>query len=180
MRVSEIDCKYQDEFDDISSWSAARYNEMFSEYFGEMHQLYERLSSSIKPITDDELEVILSTIPLRLYAAAETLNSLKVRIEVIKLHIKQDKHDSLANSDATSQASRREEASFSVIEDELLLKVYSSLVERVEGEISASKELIMSAKKIWTSRREAENISNAAKDVALPDYSNMDGKEYIR
>lgn len=180
MQVSAIEATYKHEFDDISNWCTSKYNELFSEYFKEMHQLYGRFSSNIKPITDDELEVILTTIPLRLYAAAEKLNEIKVRIEVIKLHIKQDKHDSMLNSEATSQTARREEAAFSVIEDELLLKVYTSLVERIESEISASKELIMSAKKIWTSRREAENISNAAKDVNLPDYSDMDGKQYIK
>lgn len=180
MEVSSIDSKYQHEFDDVSNWIKFQYDNLFSEYFEEMHELYARLASSTKPITDDELETILSTIPLRLYGAAERLNDLKVRIEVIKLHIKKDKHDCLVNSEASSQTSKREEATFSVIEDELLLKVYSSLIERVEGEISASKELIMSAKKIWTSRREAENIGNAAKDVNLPDYTNLDEKQYIK
>lgn len=180
MKISAIDATYSEEFADISEWCNKTYSGMFSEYFKEMNNLYQRLSSSTKPITDDELETILGTIPLRLYAAAEKLNELKVRIEVIKLKIKQEKHDSLVNSDASSQTARREEAAYSVVEDEMLLKVYTSLVERVESEIAFSKELIMSAKKIWTSRREAENIGKAAKDVDLPDYSDMDGKSYIK
>lgn len=180
MKISTIDNMYKDEFDDISSWCELKYSSMFSEYFEEMHILYDRVSSNLKPITDAELETILTTLPLRLYGAAEKLNELKIRVEVIKLHVKQDKYDSMVNSEATSQTARKEEAAISVIEDELLLKVYSSLIERAESEISASKELIMSAKKIWTSRREAENVGNAAKNIDLPDYSEMDGKQYIK
>lgn len=180
MKISGIDASYSEDFTDISEWCSSIYDEMFASYFKEMQDLYIKLSSNHKPITDSELEEILSTIPLRLYAAAEKLNELKLRIEVIKLHIKQDKHDSLINSDASSQTARREEAAYSVIEDELLLKVYSSLMERVESEITFSKELIMSAKKIWTSRREAENIGKSAKSVDLPDYSDIDNKSYIK
>lgn len=180
MKLSAIDATYSEDFNDISEWCNKTYSDMFSEYFKEMENLYARLSSNTKPITDAELETILGTIPLRLYAVSEKLNELKIRIEIIKLNIKQEKHNSIMNSEASSQAARREEAAYSVIEDELLLKVYTSLIERVEGEISFSKELIMSAKKIWTSRREAENVGKSAKDVDLPDYSDMDGKTYIK
>ena len=180
MKISSIDATYKEEFTDISEWCDSIYSEMFSSYFQEMQNLYLKLASNYRPITDSELEEILSTVPLRLYAAAEKLNELKLRIEVIKLRIKQDKHTNLINSDASSQTARREEAAYSVIEDEMLLKVYTSLVERVESEISFSKELIMSAKKIWTSRREAENVGKPANSVDLPDYSDMDNKTYIK
>lgn len=180
MKISGIDAAYREDFADISEWCANIYDEMFSSYFKEMQDLYFKLSSKHRPITDSELEEILSTIPLRLYAASEKLNELKLRIEVIKLHIKQDKHTNLINSDASSQTARREEAAYSVIEDELLLKVYVSLMERVESEITFSKELIMSAKKIWTARRESENVGTSAKNVDLPDYSDIDNKTYIK
>lgn len=180
MKVSAINAMYEDSFNDISSWCNDLYNDMFLDYFSEMNTLYEKLSSTHKQITDDELEIILTSLPLNLYAAAEKVNELKLRIEVIKLNIKQDKHNALLNSDASSQIAKREEASYSVVEDELLLKIYTALIERVESEITFSKELIMSAKKIWTARREAENIGKAAEKVELPDYSDIENKSYIK
>lgn len=180
MKISTIEDSYSEDFDDILSWSRRTYDEMFSNFFEDMQELNKRLESTRRQITDDELEDILTTIPLKLYSAAEKLNELKLRIEVIKLRIKKDKHDSFANSDASSQVARKEEAALSVAEDEMLLKAYTSLIERVESEISFSKELIMSAKKIWTSRKEAENIGNSAKNTELPDYSDLDSKTYIK
>ena len=43
------------------------------------------------------------------------------------------------------------------IEDELMISIYSKLIERVNSQISYSKELIMSAKKLWDRRKEAES-----------------------
>ena len=142
MKISTIEDTYSEDFEDVLNWSKRTYDDMFSSFFEDMKELNKRLESNRRQITDDELENILTNIPLKLYSAAEKLNELKLRIEVIKLRIKKDKHASFANSDASSQVARKEEAALSVAEDEMLLKVYTSLIERVESEISFSKELL--------------------------------------
>lgn len=182
MNIQDIELQYDQDFHSVEKWNQDHYENVFSSYFSSVKSLASRLSSSFNPITDKELEEILSIVPLELFAVSEKLNDVKSRVEVIKLNIKQKKRDQLQVSEATSQAGRQADANASVIEDELLLHLYTSLIERVENEISASKELIMSAKKIWTSRREAENIANAAENTNLPDYSDMDSSKqsYIK
>lgn len=160
--------------EDVLNWCESEYNTYFSQYFGEMASLYSRIQSTYKPITDNELEQILTDIPLQLFAASEALSQYKARIEVLKLEIKQRKHDVYEASTETSQSARRDEAAYAVLEDEMLLKLYSLVVERVEHELSFSKELIMSAKKIWTARRETESVeavSSSRVADTLPDYS---------
>lgn len=177
MNLSDIDNKFEADFDDVDKWVDEHYTKSFSQYFDPVRKLISRMGDSFNPITDKELEEILSYIPLELFAVAEKLNDLKARIEVIKLRIKQEKRNNYINSEESSKADKQADAIYSVAEDEMLLRLYTSLIERVDSEISASKELIMSAKKIWTSRREAENIATAAEKTALPDYSDLDSQD---
>lgn len=182
MNFSSIDKKFEDDFNDVDAWIDEHYTQTFSKYFDPVRKLLARMGDSFKPITDDELEEILSYVPLELFAVSEKLNDIKARVEVIKLRIKQDRRSNYLSSDESSKADKQADANYSVAEDEMLLHLYTSLIERVDNEISASKELIMSAKKIWTSRREAENVANAAKNTDLPDYSDIDSSKqsYIK
>lgn len=183
MKVSDIESKYQEDFDDVDAWVKNRYEDVFAPYFYLVQELYKRMQSTTRQITDKELEEILSTVPLQMFAVAEELNNVKARMEVLKLEIKQKKNDIRASSTETSQTARNKQADEATAEDELLLKLYRSIVERVESQVSFSKELIMSAKKLWTSRRDAENIAQAAQNTELPDYSigDSDSKQsYIK
>ena len=69
-------------------------------------------------------------------------------------------------------------------EDKILILAYDNLITRVEKEMSYSRELIMSAKKIYDARRNTEQ-SNPVSEVNskqndLPDYySSTSGKQYI-
>ena len=69
-------------------------------------------------------------------------------------------------------------------EDKILILAYDNLITRVEKEMSYSRELIMSAKKIYDVRRNTEQ-SNPVSEVSskqndLPDYySSTSGKQYI-
>ena len=68
----------------------------------------------------------------------------------------------------------KEEAQALTLEDKLLVDFYDTIMERVSRQMSFSKELIMSAKKIWDARR-ADNaplpeVAIQDKTDKLPDY----------
>lgn len=169
----------------LREWSNEIYNARFAQYFASQRSLYAEMKSRSHPITDESLEHILTTLPLELFSAAEELNQLKLSKELLKLKLK----DKLAYYETTSTEStatkRAEDAALKVAGDKLLSMAFSTLVERVEKEMSFSRELIMSAKKIWDSRRQAEDtnpISPVVTDSVdnLPDYdSNSSKKSYI-
>lgn len=182
MKISDIEDSFRQDFEDLDGWVDSKYKSDFSMYFANIRDLYTRMKDEDKPITDKELEGILTDVPLQMFAVSEKLNQLKSKIEVIKLRVKEKRHQAFLDSEETSISKKTSEANFAVANDELLIRLYSDLADRVTSEISSSKELIMSAKKIWTSRREAENVANAAQNVELPDYVNNDyqDKTYIK
>lgn len=172
---------YLEKLDEICAVRDEMYAEIFSELFSRVTELYQRFRSEIRPITDDELETILTEIPLRLFTVSERLADIRMRMSVTKLENKH-KRTALIKSyiispeyDGYSQSAVREfvsnRADDEMRDDEIAVMVYSSLIDRIEGEISFSRELIMGAKKLWDARR-----SNATNPVApvvpeLPEYA---------
>ena len=170
MKISDIEDSFKQDFEDLDEWVESKYQADFGKYFTNIRDLYDRMQDETRPITDKELEDILTDVPLQMFAVSEKLNQLKSKIEVIKLRVKEKRRQAYLDSEEATVSKKTSEANFFVSNDELLIRLYTDLAERVSSEISSSKELIMSAKKIWTSRREAENIANAAQNVELPDY----------
>lgn len=173
---------YQDILAEISIVRDELYDDTFSELFSRVTELYYRFKSETRPITDDELEVILTELPLRLFTVAEKLADIRMRMTVTKLENKHKRSqltqeyqlDTLYDDYSTS--ARREAVSARVDDelrdDEIAVMVYASLIDRIEGEMSFSRELIMGAKKLWDARR---NATAAAVPVApvvpdLPEY----------
>lgn len=156
--------KYQPSIDQVCSWCDTTYDTKFGAFFSKQHALYESMQSEFKPVTDEELEQILTEIPLQLFSVSEALSTFKLGLEVIKLDIKERSRRINEHSDT---AAKQAELS-SLAEDRIFLMAYGSIVERVEHEISFSRELIMSAKKIWDSRRKTD----AVLPVSPGDYSN--------
>ena len=129
--------------------------------------------------------------PLELFTAAEKLNALRLNCEVVKLKNKQtleklrkDVTDAATQEglNKTQTAERVAHAiSEKMVEYEVLYTAYSSVITRVENEQTFSKELIMGAKKVWDSRRSAEN-SNPVKEVIpdLPEYDITANKQYVK
>lgn len=163
------------DIDEVNDWAENEYNKYFSQYFKGEVELYNRMKSNSDPILDTELEWILTSLPLELFSVTEQLSKLKTAQEVIKLHIKQTERDYITNPNLnTSQTQRKEDAAALTAEDKLLVTVYDSIIERVTREMTFSKELIMSAKKIWDARR---NDGTLNPDIlgrdgnALPDYN---------
>ena len=179
MSIQDTYKVHKDELDDIENWCETTYQQRFAKYFEVVKRLYDRFQSNSYPITDLELEEILVIVPLNLFSIAEDATKIKSQMEVIGLRIKQKKYDAMKNSEETSQVAKKEEAAASVVEDEILLSAYNTLLDRVDREISFSRELIMSAKKIWSSRKATETIGIGAENANidssngindLPDY----------
>lgn len=138
---------------EVNDWADSQYREYFSDYFQGESALYKKLRSNHAKIKDSELEWILTVLPLELFSVSEQLSKLKTAQEVIKLHIKQVERDYVKSHSEGSETKRKEEAAALTSEDRLLVTVYDSIIERVGRQLAFSKELIMSAKKIWDARR---------------------------
>ena len=175
-----MDLPYSEKLDEICAVRDELYEEIFAELFSRVTELYQRFKSEVRPITDEELETILTELPLRLFTVSERLADIRMRMSVTKL---ENKHKRIAliqtysiepEYEGLSQTAVRELVSTRVDDemrdDEIAVMVYSSLIDRIEGELSFSRELIMGSKKLWDARR-----SNATNPVApvvpeLPEY----------
>lgn len=149
----------QEDVESVTKWCEELYKKNFAVYFNRQRELYKRLQSKTRPITDDELEDILTSIPLDLFTVSEKLTSLKTSHEVIKLRNKQKMSDLKKKSTATTMTERTEDAEIQMIEEKLLDTAYQSVISRIDNEISFSRELIMGAKKVWDRRRQTENAN---------------------
>ena len=158
------------------------YTKLFQDSLSDVPKMYEKLkrSQNSVAITDSELEWILTTLPLRLYDIAEAKSRLDLHVELLKLYIKETELSVLNNSEQANEQKRREEAYTAVHDAKQLVQVYTSVLERVESEISFSRELIMGAKKIWDSRRAEEQINPVGEVTSsLPEYEKVN-KTYIK
>lgn len=154
----DIDLQNNKHSKDLSSaenYMDSVYNELFSGSFSRIFEMKRIFENDGVPISDANLEVILTDVPLILFDIAEALNKLKLRYEIIRLKVKQNKNKYESKEDE--------------FEDNLMVVIYKSLIDRVSSEISYSRELVMSAKKIWDRRRETENIHNVSPST-LPGY----------
>lgn len=163
------------DINEVNEWVESEYNKYFSQYFKGEVDLYNRIKTSRSQITDEELEWVLTDLPMELFAVTEQLSKLKTAQEVIKLHIKKVERNYINSSDSSgSQTRRKEEAAELTAEDRLLVSIYDSIIDRVSRQMSFSKELIMSAKKIWDARR-ADGIPlpeiNTDPASRLPEYT---------
>lgn len=141
------------DIDEVNEWAESEYQRYFASYFKDEQDLYNRMKSKDDPITDQELEWILTDLPLELFSVTEQLSKMKIAQEVIKVSIKEKERDYIASATEGSMTQKKEEASALTMEDRLLVDVYDSIMERVSRQMTFSKELIMSAKKIWDARR---------------------------
>lgn len=150
----------------VNDWCNEIYQSKFATFFSCQRELFKRLESKVRPISDGELEEILTSVPLQLFGAAEVLSELKISQEVVKMRNKQKFSEMKKASAETSQSRKAEEAELLMLENKLVELVYASIISRVNDEISFSKELIMSAKKIWDRRRESENANPIGTSLA--------------
>lgn len=158
------------------------YESIFAPTFTEVQNLHARMKSERVPITDDELTYILTELPLDLFSVSESLNKLRLKLEVTKLEnnkreveYKRTLNKELLNSGEKSSILSqivKDELVTSMTEYRVMEMCYSSIISRVENQLTYSRELIMGAKKIWDSRRAAEssNPINPMGTNDLPPY----------
>lgn len=164
--------KFEDDISQVKKYSDEIYDSLFEDKFSFARGLYRSLQDTNKPISDSDLEYILIEVPLLLFEVSESLNSLRLTYETIKLRSKKSKFefDRMLKEDGVSSTERNQLCQQHVIDDNLILSIYSSIISRVESEISFSKELVMSAKKIWDRRKETETVHNTSVPD-LPEYT---------
>lgn len=156
MELKEVEMSVSADINDACSWVNSKYAELFSEYFNEVRALSARMKSKTQPISDQELESVLTNLPLDLFEVASKLSDIKLNYEVIKLHNKKEHTEAVKQSKASTVTQRNAEADVATIGNRALELVYETLIERVEKEVSYTRELIMASKKIWDGRRKAE------------------------
>ena len=181
MNFVYVETRYQEDIDAVIKYQNEIYDKMFSKEFSEVKSLSDMIKKSgYKSPSDEVLEIILMDVPLKLFDVAEKLNQLELTLQVLKLKLKEKKielkHDeNVRNMNSTMLS---EFVSENTIEDELMISIYSKLIERVNSQISYSKELIMSAKKLWDRRKEAESAMPVAPvDPAAVPYDPNESKK---
>lgn len=172
--------EYTDDMMSVNEYCDQLYEQYFAEHFSDVRELYSRMKSKVHPITDEELEYILTLFPMELFAVSEALNKLRLQAEVVKLKNKEKLEELRKQAKTESEQLElnktetleyiNHRVSEQMVEYEVFLSAHSSCITRVENEQTFAKELIMGAKKIWDSRRNSEN-SNPVKEVTdLPEY----------
>lgn len=160
-------------------WYQQIYDEKFKKYFDKQKELMKRIKSSSNPITDEELEYILVDVPIHLFEVSEELNRFKLSLEIIKLNHK-EKSKQLSEGTQDELVELKEE----VLQYQIVSTVYSNVIDRVGSEKAYSRELIMSAKKIWEARRSTDNSNPVSEidtdNVGLPDYDAIAKNQYIK
>lgn len=156
-------------------WASELYDKSFGNYLKDVRDLYKRLADKSRPISDAELEDILTTLPLELIAVSESLSQFKISKEVVDITLKQKEAQFIEESPAKTITQKKEEASIAVLEYKLVKTVYATVISRVDNEINFARELIMSAKKIWDSRKNMGPptglvVNEGSEGSGLPDY----------
>ncbi len=157
--------KYLDTVQDVSDICDKIYKTNFDQFSKTNKDLYAKLYTRTTPIATEDLEHIIIDLPLCLIDVSEQVSKLQVSLDSVKLQLK--KSTPIADDGVKINTVDDE------IEYKLLSAVLSSVIERVNREISFSRELIMGAKKLWDSRKASESaspIEPVSQPVKLPDY----------
>ena len=180
---------YKEDMDAMDSWCSNLYNSDFASVFDKVRNIYSKFQSSSTVISDEDLEWIIVSLPMELLYISESLNSLRLKYEVLKLKTKRIQSDIEQKiclecqtlDQKISKKDLKELVDFEMIEHRIVMAAFSSVITRVENEITFSKELIMGAKKVWDSRRHGENSNPIGEvNIELPEYKvDFEGKSYI-
>ena len=152
----------KDDFNSADALVLEIYNKYFASYFKRTEEFEIAFSNKEVPISDNQLEDIMVGLPLDLIRASSGLAQFRQHHEIVKLTIKQRKK------------SKAEELPWDAdldTEYALMSIVYNAVIARVESQISFSKELIMSAKKVWDARKRTETTVPIKETMPdLPEY----------
>ena len=182
-QMESIAALYAGDIKSVKDWCNTFYDEYFAEHFSGFRDAFNRLKKAGNRITDDELETLLITLPIRLFDASEVLSGTKIVLSTVRIGMKQKENDLIAEGKESgkSAAAAKESAASAILDDQILIAAYDIIISRVESEISFCREIIMSAKKIWDARRRTENANPVSPVESLPEYNpDENHRSYIR
>lgn len=177
----------QEDLQAIEEWVDSIWEAKFEPSFAEARSLYSKLKNADVPISDTDLERIITILPLDMLEAAEHLNQLRLSSETFKL-LNKDKETTLLRDrpDGMSVSDHKQMVELAMTERKLLTAAYNAIITRAENQMTFCREMIMSAKKIFDSRRSTEkavpigapNTEDSA--PSLPSYSGGRQQSYIK
>ena len=159
--ISRALAALKEDFESANNLVDELYHKYFAQYFEKETELYTKFRNEEVSISDKDLEWILISLPLDIKMASSALAQFKQYNEIVKLKIKSRKAEHTEDEDGMDE------------EFKLMSIIYTSVITRVEHDISFSKELIMGAKKVWDARRASESApirEMEPQDRPLPDY----------
>lgn len=163
--LEQVNDSMKEDIDSVNRWVSKIYDEQFGEQFKGVRELFSRLESTSHPITDEEVNWVLTTLPLQLFTVSESLSQLRTKSDVIKMKNKQKRAELIRESLETTATKRAEDADEQLLGNKLLASVYDNVIARVESEISFSRELIMTCKKLFDARRSTESVDPISESV---------------
>ena len=183
MKKEKFKAKYQTEIDEVIAWSDDIVSQCMGTTLTDIFKMHERMQSTHE-ITTNELEWILSDLPIQLIYISERLSKLQLSLEAIKLT---KSHNEMlcakrlkSQKDIKRTATEIKQLVAEEFEDDNIgISVYETSICQIEKYISLSKELIMGAKKIWQKRINVEEANPIEPPKDLPEYtSNMGGTKF--
>ena len=170
--LSATEIKLNEAVGDISEWCETEYTSRFSKYFDGIFEVYDSMGTDGSRMSDEQLEWVLTSVPLQMMLVSEELSKYKFNDECLKLYTKKLEREYADSSECKTVAARKDDAADRVIEYKMLHSAYSSVISRVESEIAFARELIMSAKKIWDARTRTYDANPVIQDdKELKDYT---------
>lgn len=160
--ISTLDREFESEVGDLTAWVNSQYDEHFADLFSVVNDLKVRFESDTNPISDEELERILSELPLSMIEISEQVNAYKLKAEANKLKVDSYRTILMESAEGGTKQERSDKIEVELFNMKLLQCAYTSLISRVDRELVYAKELIMGAKKIWTARRQMDPALMAA------------------
>lgn len=195
--LSDVIEEYSPDFSEANDLVLQIYTKNFSHFFDIVDKFYYSMQKEKNKLSDEELEEILIDLPLNLFEVSDKVTGLRIQLEVTKLknrEVRENIRTAIDSSDAFSDMSKtdRKEAvaratASSMVPYELLADVYEVLLDLISNKVSFAKELIMSAKKVWTSRRETEDsmpvaepdTSDDGPDLSAYDFNKKKPQQYV-
>ncbi len=170
--IKKVAEAYSDKIEAVEEWCDAQYTSRFDQHFNGFREIFKKLKRKGCKITDDELEELLITLPIKLFDASESLSVVRIAAETVKIGAREKENGliEVEKESGTKATAAKEIAAASVLEDKLLISAYENIISRAESEISFCRELIMSAKKIWDSRRKTDTANPVTEVSELPEY----------
>lgn len=179
---TDLISEFQEDITAVESFADEIYDKEFASFFQLSHDLHNRVTNKKKPVTDSELEEILTTVPLNMIQISERLNKYRTALDVIRTKMKAKRRELVKESSGVTKTEREEDANAAMAEYEIICIAYTNIIQRVDNQISFSRELVMCAKKLWDARhaRPVNPVSEAtATDKSGGKYSTETLPEYI-